>query len=81
VSFPPRVRKASLTLHVFTSVGWVGAVFMYLALAIAATTSDDKRLVSAAYVTMDSADWRVLVPFAVASLLTGAPMHSSRRGG
>lgn len=71
MTLSPRVRKASLTLHVFTSVGWAGAVFMYLALGIAATTSDDKGLVSAAYLTMDWAAWRVLVPFAVVSLLTG----------
>ena len=71
MTLSPRVRRASLTLHVFASVGWAGAVFMYLALGIAAVTSDDEGLVSAAYVTMDWAGCRVLVPFAVASLLTG----------
>lgn len=66
-----RVRKASLTLHVASSVGWFGAVLVYLALGVGAVTSDDSALVAAVYVTMDWAAWVVLVPLAVASLVTG----------
>lgn len=66
-----RARKATLTLHVASSVGWFGAVLVYLALGVAAITSDDTALVVAVYVTMDWAAWVVLVPLAVASLLTG----------
>ena len=36
-----RMRKAGLTLHVVSSVGWLGAVLVHLALGIAALTSDD----------------------------------------
>lgn len=67
----PRARKALLTLHVLTSVGWTGAVLVYLALGIAAVTSTDTTLVRSAYVAMDWAAWTVLVPLAVASLVTG----------
>ena len=64
-------RKALLAVHVLSSVGWVGAVLVYLALGIAATTSDDTTLVRSVYVAMDWAAWTVLVPLAGASLVTG----------
>lgn len=32
---PPRWRKAALTTHVAASVGWLGAVTAFLALAVA----------------------------------------------
>lgn len=66
-----QTRKASLTLHVASSVGWLGAVLVYLALGVAAVVSDDRALVSAAYLTMEWAAWMVLVPLAAASLVTG----------
>lgn len=64
-------RKALLTVHVLSSVGWVGAVLMYLALGVAAVTGDDTRLVRAVYLAMDWAAWVVVVPLAVTSLLSG----------
>ena len=66
-----RVRKASLALHVASSVGWFGAVLVYVALGVAAVSSDDTALTAAVYVTMDWAAWVVLVPLAVASLVSG----------
>jgi hypothetical protein len=67
----PRIRKFALTAHVGASVGWLGAVAGFLALAIAAVTSADAQLVRASYLTMEVTAWFVLVPLAVASLLTG----------
>ena len=67
----PPARKALLILHVVSSVGWVGAVLVYLALGVAAVTSGDTGLVRAVYVVMDWASWVVLVPLAVTSLLSG----------
>jgi hypothetical protein len=66
-----RVRKALLTLHVASSVGWLGAVLVYLALGVAGVVSDDTALVAAVYVAMSWAAWVVLVPLALASLATG----------
>ena len=37
----PRLRKVALTAHVAASVGWLGAVAGFLALAIAGLTSHD----------------------------------------
>lgn len=70
----PRLRKFALTAHLTVSVGWIGAVAAYLALVLAAWTSRDAQTVRAAWVGMEVIGWYVLVPLAVASLLTGVVM-------
>jgi hypothetical protein len=67
----PGVRKLALTAHVTTSVGWLGAVAAFLALAVAGLTSQDAQTVRAAYLAMELTGWLVIVPLSVASLLTG----------
>lgn len=67
----PRVRKFALTAHVAASVGWLGAVIVFLALAVVGLTSEDAQTVRGAYLVMEPAAWFVLVPLALASLLTG----------
>jgi hypothetical protein len=67
----PRLRKFVLTAHITFSVGWLGAVVAYLALAIAALTSRDIQMVRAAYLSMELMGWFVIVPFSLAALLTG----------
>jgi hypothetical protein len=67
----PRLRKLALTAHVATSVGWLGAVVAYLALAITGLTSGDAQTVRAAYLAMDLIGWSVLIPLSLSSLLTG----------
>ena len=66
-----RLRKFALAAHVAFSVGWLGAVAGFLALAVAGLTSQDPQMVRAAYLTMELTGWFVLVPLAVASLVTG----------
>src|ERR671919_321085 len=67
-------RKFALTAHVTSSVGWIGAVVVFLALAIVGLTSQDAQTVRGAYLVMEPAAWWVLVPLAFASLLTGIVM-------
>jgi len=67
----PAARKLALTAHVVASVGWLGAVGLFLALSVAGLTSEDPQMVRAAYLAMDLTAWSVLVPLALASLLTG----------
>lgn len=67
----PRLRKFIFTVHVVSSVGWLGAVAVFLALGIVGLTSQDADVVRATYLAMEPAGWAVLVPLAVASLLTG----------
>lgn len=67
----PRLRQFALTAHITASVGWLGAIVGFLALAVAGLASDDADTVRAAYVVMELFGWWVLVPFAIASLVTG----------
>lgn len=67
----PRLRKLALTVHVISSVGWLGAAAAFLALAVAGLRSRDADLVVAALLMMEPVTRLVLVPLALASLLTG----------
>lgn len=67
----PRIRKIVLVAHVTSSVGWVGAVAGFLALAIAGLTSEDVQMVRAAYIANELTTWFVIVPLSLVSLLTG----------
>lgn len=71
MTMTPHVRKFALTTHVISSVGWLGAVAVFLALAIAGLTSMDAQLVRAAYLGMELTTRFVIVPLCLASLLTG----------
>ena len=65
------VRRIALTTHVTSSVGWLGAVASFLALAMAGVMSNDSQLVRAAYLAMHLTTWFVIVPLSIASLATG----------
>lgn len=67
----PRLRKFALTAHVISSVGWLGAVVVFLALSVVGLTSQEAAVVRAAYLAMESIGWFVLVPLSIASLLSG----------
>ena len=67
----PDLRKLALTAHVTASVGWLGAVAGFMALAVAALTTRNTQTVHAAYVAMELTASNVIVPLSFASLLTG----------
>ena len=71
MNMSPRLRKFSLTVHIICSVGLLGAIGCFLALAIAGLTGQDAQMVRAAYVAMEVTARFVIVPLAFASLLTG----------
>ena len=71
MAFAPALRKLTFTTHVTSSVGWIGAVLVFLALAAIGLTSQDERTVRGAYLVMAPAAWFVLVPLAHASLVSG----------
>lgn len=74
MTMSPRIRKFALTAHITSTVGWLGAIVGFLALAIAALTSNDGPLVRGAYLAMELSGWYVLVPFCIVSLATGLVM-------
>jgi uncharacterized membrane protein len=77
----PHLRKFALAMHLTVSVGWIGAVITYLALVIAAMTSQNDQTLRAAWLAMESIGWFAIVPLAVASLLTGLIMSLGTRWG
>jgi hypothetical protein len=66
-----RLRKFTLTAHVISSVGWLGAVVAYLALAITVLTGKDIQMIRAASLSMELLGWLVIIPFSLAAVLTG----------
>jgi Na+/phosphate symporter len=71
MTMAPSLRKFALSAHITSSVGLLGAIAGFLALALAGLTSQDARMVRAAYLAMEPIAWFVIVPLAFASLLTG----------
>jgi hypothetical protein len=65
------VRKFALTTHVTSSVGWFGAVTVFLVLAVTGLAGSNTQTVRAAYLAMGLVTWGVIVPLSLASLLTG----------
>jgi hypothetical protein len=81
VTLSPPLRKLALTVHLTSSVGWIGAVVAYLALGVAAVTSSDVQTIRAVWTAMDLTGWWVIVPLAIAALLTGLVMSLGTRWG
>lgn len=67
----PGLRKAALVGHVTSSVGWLGAVAAFLVLAVVALHTADAATSRSLYVAMEVLGKAVLLPLAVASLVTG----------
>jgi hypothetical protein len=74
MTMPPGVRKFALTVHLTFSLGWIGAVVAYLALGLSAVRSQNAQTVRAAWIAMELTGWFVIVPLALAALLTGLVM-------
>ena len=71
MTMSPRLRKFAFTAHVTFSMGWLGSVVAYLALAFAGLTTQDVPLARSAYLSMELVGWWVIVPFSLAALTTG----------
>ena len=77
----PGLRKLVLAFHLSVSVGWVGAAAAYLALGLAAGNSDDVGMIRGAWIAMELVGWYVIVPLAVASLVSGLAVALGTRWG
>jgi hypothetical protein len=78
---PPSLRKLPLTAHIAASVGWIGAVAGFLALAVAELTSQNALIVRGTFLSMDVTAWFILVPLSLASLFTGLVLALFTRWG
>lgn len=77
----PRSRKWLLVAHIVVSVGWLGAILPYLAIAAAGFTSQSSQQVRAAFAAMSFLGWNILVPLSVAALVTGLVQSLATRWG
>src|SRR5918996_1849943 len=68
---PPALRKFTLAVHLTVSVGGVGAAAGYIALDVTAATGRDTDTLRFAFLGMERIAVNVIVPLALASLLTG----------
>jgi hypothetical protein len=67
----PGLRRLALTAHIVASVGWLGAVAAFLALAVVGLASPDASLVRGAYLVMGVLAWYAILPLCLVSLATG----------
>jgi len=74
-------RRLLLVAHVMVSVGWLGAVAAFLVLAVVGLASGDPQTVRGTYLVMEPTAWFVLVPLALASLVTGIVQSLGTRWG
>jgi hypothetical protein len=81
VRMQPWLRKLVLSIHLIVSVGWIGAVAAYLALDLTTVASDDPGTLRAAYLGMDRIVETVIVPLAIATLITGIIISLGTRWG
>ena len=72
----PGLRKFMRTAHITFTVGWLGTVAGFLALAIAGLTSQDIQIVRASYIAMELTARFVIVPLSLAPLLLTGPILS-----
>jgi hypothetical protein len=68
------LRKFALATHITSSVGFIGAAIAYLGLGVSAMTSEGTQTVRAAWISMELTGWYVIVPLALAALVTGLVM-------
>ena len=68
MALTPGLRKFVRTAHVIFTVGWLGTVAAFLALAIVGLTSQDAQMMRAAYLAMDLIARFVIVPLSILPL-------------
>jgi uncharacterized membrane protein len=77
----PNVRRALLTVHIVASVGLLGDVAGFLAVAIRGATTDDPALAASSYELLDMFSVVFGIPLSMTSLLTGILLGISSRYG
>jgi len=77
----PTARRVLLIVHISVSVGWMGAAAAYAVLNVPALTGADEQTRRAAYLMMPIVADHLLVPLAVATVVTGVALALGTRWG
>lgn len=64
-------RKFVLTVHILSSVGWAGAVAVFVVFDLTALITSDDELSRLLWLTLDAITWSLIIPLALVSLTTG----------
>lgn len=67
----PRVRRLALSVHVATSVGWLGAVVGFLVVAVAALGMAEPARAVVTYGVLDLLGWQAILPLCAGSVVSG----------
>lgn len=81
MTMSPSLRKLVLTLHVITTMGWLGSAAAYIPIAAYVLTNQDLEMVRSAIQIMNLVAVFIVVPVALASLLTGVILSLGSRWG
>lgn len=81
MTLSPRLRKATLAVHLTVSIGWIGAVVAFLALVAMAELTEDDQTLRSAWVGMDHIGRSVLVPLSISALITGVVLSVGTKWG
>lgn len=65
------LRKIALTVHVTSSVGLLGSIAVFLALAITCVSSEDVQMIRSALLAMELSSRFIIIPLALASIFSG----------
>jgi hypothetical protein len=71
MSIPPPIRKLLLTVHVVTSVGWLGGAYATLVLIVTGLATGDSELRRAAYLVLRLFDSMLWLPVGALAMVSG----------
>lgn len=81
MSLSPVLRRGLLAIHLVASVGWLGAIVVYLALGATAATTTDPAVIRSAWLGLDVALRLAIVPLAISTEVTGIAIAAGTRWG
>lgn len=77
----PAARRLVLTVHIVSSIGWIGVYLVMLTLVITGLTASDPGVVRAAYVIMQVIDANLTVPLTLTMLVSGVVLSLGTKWG
>ncbi|TBV84986.1 MULTISPECIES: hypothetical protein [Bacillaceae] len=81
MTLSPSFRKLVLTLHIISTMVWLGSVAAYIPIAVYVLTNQDAEMVQSTIQIMSLVINFIVVPMAFASLLTGVVLSLGTRWG
>ncbi|MBY0217825.1 hypothetical protein [Paenibacillus illinoisensis] len=81
MTLSPSLRKLVLTLHVITTMGWLGSAAAYIPIGSYVLTNQDAEMIRSAIQIMSLIANFIVIPVAIISLLTGIALSLGTKWG